>query len=212
MMVGMNADPSDVVMERLATLGLVIEWSTAMENTLRGAFCSLVGSKLAAVVAGGQSAAWLIGQCRALTDAHTELTDSARKAIKDALDLCEAANVRRNVLVHGIKLPGPADSFMTARSRPRTHLPAAQSWTRAELLEAAMIIAEADSSLFAAMQDAVGKELMRIGGLLTQEHHMRQWELRQERARLSLSEQRGCSTDQVSDEDVWTWIADKEKQ
>ena len=211
-MVGMSADPSDAVIERLVTLGLVIEWSTAMEDTLRGAFCSLVGSKLAAVVTGGQSAAWLIGQCRALADAHIELTNSARKTIKNALDLCEVANVRRNVLVHGIKYRRPADGFMTSRSRPRTHLPVAQSWTRAELLEAAVIIADADSSLFAAMQDAVGKELMRVGGLLAQEHYRRQWKLRQEQARLSLAEERGCSTDEIPYEDVWIWIEDKGKR
>jgi hypothetical protein len=85
-------------------------------------------------------------------------------------------------------------------------------WTRAELLDAAMMIADADSSLFVAMQDAVGEELMRVGGLLTEEHYSRQWELSQEQARLSLAEERGCSTDEISDEDVWTWIEDKKKQ
>jgi hypothetical protein len=75
-----------------------------------------------------------------------------------------------------------------------------------------VIIADADSSLFAAMQDAVGKELMRIGGLLAQKHYRRQWKLRQEQARLSLAEERGCSTDEISYEDVWICIEDKGKR
>ena len=42
--------------ERRAALGLVIEWAAIMEEILRFSFCSLVGSKYAAVVAGGQGA------------------------------------------------------------------------------------------------------------------------------------------------------------
>jgi hypothetical protein len=43
--------------ERLRVLGLLALRSCKLEDELRGAFCSLVGSKYAAVVAGGQAIA-----------------------------------------------------------------------------------------------------------------------------------------------------------
>jgi hypothetical protein len=51
----------------LVALGKVSESGTTMEWVLRLAFQCLVGSKYAAVVAGGQPVGWLIAQCIALT-------------------------------------------------------------------------------------------------------------------------------------------------
>jgi hypothetical protein len=46
--------PAAVQSQRRAALDLVIEWAAIMEEILRISFCSLVGSKYTAVVAGGQ--------------------------------------------------------------------------------------------------------------------------------------------------------------
>jgi hypothetical protein len=98
----MSSDPvKDMQTQRLLALGTVITVSGAMEDVLRDAFCALVGSKFAAVVAGGQGADWLIGYCRALVEAHVELPEASRNSVKDALQLCRSANERRNQLVHG---------------------------------------------------------------------------------------------------------------
>lgn len=59
-----DPDPMNILTTRLAALGQVIESSAFMEYTLRNAFCSLVDSKYAAIVAGGQSVNWLIEQCK----------------------------------------------------------------------------------------------------------------------------------------------------
>ena len=53
-----------------------------MEMLLRRAFCGLVGSKFAAVVAGGQGADWLIQQCRALTGEHHAVSNGSTKTIR----------------------------------------------------------------------------------------------------------------------------------
>jgi hypothetical protein len=68
-----DPDPMNILTTRLAALGQVIESSAFMEYTLRNAFCSLVDSKYAAIVAGGQSVNWLIEQCKALADVHHDM-------------------------------------------------------------------------------------------------------------------------------------------
>jgi hypothetical protein len=72
-------------------LGSVIIASGVMEDLLRDAFCALVGSKFAAVVAGGQGADWLIGYCESLVKAHMELPEVSRESVMAALQLSERA-------------------------------------------------------------------------------------------------------------------------
>src|SRR5580698_4712747 len=98
--------PAAVQSERRAALGLVIEWSAIMEEILRTSFCSLVGSKYAAVLAAGQGAEWLVESCKAVVKVHREISDDEKGAIKAALDQCSAVNKRRNTLVHGVKAAG----------------------------------------------------------------------------------------------------------
>ena len=125
-----NADVAsegqDVITARLLALGQVIEWSASMENILRSAFCSLVGSKYAAILAGGQTADGLIEDCKALAQAHHEMSPEHRAAILGALERCKAANQRRNVLVHGVKTASRATdgALQTIRSRRRSNVPA----------------------------------------------------------------------------------------
>lgn len=98
-----DQSPAAVQSERRAALGLVIEWAAIMEEILRAGFCSLVGGKYAAVVAGAQGAEWLLENCKAVAKVHREICDDDKAATITALDRCSAANKRRNTLVHGVK-------------------------------------------------------------------------------------------------------------
>ena len=92
-MVGMSTELTDdewdaVLSDHLKALGLVTEVAASMEWSLRVAFCALVESKYAAVIAGGRSVNELIEDCRALVGVHHELTADQQAAIKDALTAC----------------------------------------------------------------------------------------------------------------------------
>jgi hypothetical protein len=164
----------------MRSLGQVTHLSAVMDYTLRSAFCSLVGSKYAAVVAGGQGTDWLIRNCRAVAKVHRELTDAGRDAILEALDACEKANSQRNVLVHGIKTGVRADDgrMHTIRSRYGRHVPDVQAWSPDQVTLAVIALGQADQALFHAMQTAVSSEMSVIGDLLA-------WEEAQQRQALA---------------------------
>lgn len=124
--------------QRLTALGHVIELSVTMESRLREVFCALVGSKYAAVVAGGQTADWLIEQSKALADAHHEMPDAGRQAIKVALNRCKAANEQRNILAHSVAVGLRSDpAFRMVRSRRYTYDSDVRPFTLAEIRAAA---------------------------------------------------------------------------
>ena len=152
-----DQSPAAVQSERRAALGLVIEWAAIMEEILRTSFCSLVGSRYAAVVAGGQGAEWLLENCKAVAKVHREISDDEKAAIITALDRCSAANKRRNTLVHGVKAAGRATdgSFHTLRSRRGKHVYLREPWTVAETAEAAAALREASASLAEAVEDSL---------------------------------------------------------
>jgi hypothetical protein len=174
---GVTREPDDVITARLISLGSVMESSAFMEYTLRNAFCSLVGSKYAAIVAGGQPVSWLIEQCRALTDAHRAMPRQHREAIKAALERCRAANERRNHLVHGVKTASRAGGSApgTVKSRSGTRTPAVQTWTPDTIREAARELLQADLALSGAMENAVSPKLMVIGDAFGPEEQRRPW-------------------------------------
>lgn len=169
----MTSKPDDIITARLISLGSVIESSAFMEYTLRNAFCSLIGSKYAAIVAGGQTASWLIDQCQALTDAHRDMPRQHREAIRAALERCRTANERRDRLVHGVKTASrvPDSALGTAQSRNRTRTPAVRTWTPDTIHEAARELLQADLALFGAMENAVSPRQMVIGDVLGGEDH-----------------------------------------
>jgi hypothetical protein len=171
----MATELPDVLSDRLQALGLIVEFSATLEFTLRSAFCSLVGSKYAAVVAGGQPLVWLIEQCKALADANLEIHAVQRQDIKDALKLCREANERRNDLVHGVKTSSRVSdgSLRTIRSRRMTIEPKIEPWTPATIRELAGQLVNADSMLMGAMQRAVSDELMVIDQALAWEQQRR---------------------------------------
>lgn len=171
----MTSEAPDVITARLVTLGKVIEWSASMETILRSAFCSLVGSKYAAILAGGQTADGLIEDCKALAHAHHEMRPEHRDAILAALERCKAANQRRNVLVHGVKTASRATdgALQTVRSRRRSHISVKESWTPETISQAAGELLQAGLELFGAMQNAVSPEVMVMDDALAWEDRRR---------------------------------------
>jgi hypothetical protein len=141
--------------QRLINLGLLTVRSAKLEEDLRDAFCNLVGSKYAAVVAGGQAASWLIDQCQALLKANLEIADSHKQAMREALEQSKIATEQRNTLIHGVKfslLPG-AD-VVTHRSRRGTFEPTTEYWSDDAIRGVVSRISAARSALNDAVGDA----------------------------------------------------------
>jgi hypothetical protein len=159
----MSSEPVDYMRtERLLALGSVLIAAGALEDLLRDAFCALVGSKFAAVVAGGQGADWLIGYCKALVEAHMELPEASKESVKAALQLCRSANERRNRLVHGAKTVSSQQdgTFQVHRSSRHQYKLHVEPWTPAQIGDVAEALGHAHEKLFTAMLDAVGPEDM----------------------------------------------------
>lgn len=169
---GMAEKPSTVD-DYMAALGRIVVSSATMEQVLREAFCVLVGSKFAAIVAGGQAVAWLIDQCEALNDAHGELPEATRQAIRDELRLCRDANSRRNDLVHGLKVPVEM-GLETMRGRRYTYALVAKTWKLSEIRAVSRALAVAAFGLHAAVVSAFGPNVMEIGEALRQEDRIKQ--------------------------------------
>jgi hypothetical protein len=149
----------------VTALGRVVVSSATMEGLLREAFCSLVGGRFAAIVAGGQAVAWLIDQCEALTDAHKELPGASREAIRCALRLCREANGLRNDLVHGLKAPSEV-GLDTFRSRKNTDTFTVKTWTLSEIHAVSRGLAVAGFDLHAAIMTAFDSDVVDIAETL----------------------------------------------
>jgi hypothetical protein len=147
---------------QMRLLGQIIYWSATLESTLRSAFCSLVGSKFAAIVAAEMPASQLIDLCKALTNAHREMSEPHRAAILEALKLCKSANEKRNILVHAVKTGVAANdgSFQTIKPRRKDYKTTVGHWTPQTLTAACQELAQADLNLFGALQAAVSSEIM----------------------------------------------------
>lgn len=99
----MATDAND---RRLIALGRIVEEAATLEMALRSAFCALVGSKYAAVVAAGQNSAWLLERSQDILKVHREIQDDKRKELREALIECKAANTQRN-MIHNVWGYGP---------------------------------------------------------------------------------------------------------
>jgi hypothetical protein len=171
---GMAEKPATVD-DYMTALGAIVVSSATMEQLLRESFCALVGSKFAAIVAGGQAVAWLIDQCEALNDAHRELPEATRQAIRDELRLCRDANSRRNDLVHGLKVPVEM-GLETMRSRKNTYALVAKTWKLSEIRAVSRALAVAGFGLDAAVVSAFGLNVREVGQVLRQEDRITQQE------------------------------------
>ena len=146
----------------LVALGKTTEAGTVMELVLRLAFCGLVGSKYAAVVAGGQSVSWLIDQCIALANINREMTEDSRRSLRAALMECKEASRQRNALIHGGKAPLPDGRILTSLSRRHTHLPHEDSWTLETIETVSDAILKAARELVKAIEDGLSLDVLAV--------------------------------------------------
>ena len=144
----------------LVALGNITERSVAMEWVLRLAFCCLVGSKYAAIVAGGQSASWLIDQCDALTQANREITEESRTQLRATLSACRSASQQRNTLIHGEKAPLTDGRIITSLSKRRTHIAREDSWTLETIEGISDAIGNAALGLYEAIEESLSLDLL----------------------------------------------------
>lgn len=146
----------------LVALGKITESGTVMEWVLRLAFRCLVGSKYAAVVAGGQSASWLIEQCTALTNINREITEDSRRSLRTALSECKEASSKRNALIHGAKAPVPGGQIITSLSKPHTHLAREVSWTLESIEAVSDALLSAALKLVKAVEDGLSMDVSAV--------------------------------------------------
>ncbi len=115
---GMERVPKD---EHLLAIGRVAQASSSLEMYLRILFCTLVDSKYAAIVAGGQSANWLIENSTAVFNVHSDLGEDDRAIFKDLLIGASAAYRSRNRYIHDAWVTGSNRDFPQLRSKPKSY-------------------------------------------------------------------------------------------
>ena len=88
---------------------------------LRILFCTLVDSKYAAIVAGGQSANWLIENSTAVANVHSDLGEDDRAIFKDLLIRASAAYRARNRYIHDTWVTGSNGDLSQLRSKSKSY-------------------------------------------------------------------------------------------
>jgi hypothetical protein len=147
---------------RYAALGQVVEAAAVMEIALRMAFCVLIGSDYAAVVAGGQETHWLIENCDTIARHHADLSMTQRGTIRAALQACRDANRDRNRLVHDAWGTGPDGTPAALRGGQGSYGITGRTWTPAAICTARDAIVDAQRVLLAAVEEALGTTRMRL--------------------------------------------------
>jgi hypothetical protein len=146
------------VADELQALGRVIQAASRFEHELGQAFCALVGSKYAAVLIGGKTSGQLIEDCRALTKAQHELSESAKTAITTALNHCREANKERNRLVHDMWASGPGGASHQLRRERSGYDLAPRSVTLEEISATVNGLTSSAVELNSALLDNMGPE------------------------------------------------------
>ncbi len=168
----MTLDAETVVQRwqsQLVSVGMIVNQAAMLDRVLEQAFCALVGSKYAALVASGQNTSWLTEHCKVLADAHAELPESARQAIAEALKACSAAAGQRNSLVHSIVMGGGLDVVMAVKGARKSHKVTVTQWTLDEIRGVADKLIRAEHALAGAAESAFGSDWMRFWEQLRRE-------------------------------------------
>jgi hypothetical protein len=152
--------------ERFEALGQVVERAAVMEIALRIAFCTLVGGRYAAVIAGSQETHWLIENCDAVVRQHDELPAGQRDAIRAALQACRQANRDRNRLVHEAWGTGVPAAPSVLQSVCHGYRMAGRDWTIAQIRDAAAAISGAQQALLTAIEAAFPPGCLEAAGQL----------------------------------------------
>jgi hypothetical protein len=155
--------------DRYSALGQVVETAAVMEISLRMAFCALLGSKYAAVVARSQETHWLIENCEALARHHQELREGPRDAIRQALRACRQANRDRNRLVHDAWSTEGEGTPAAIHSTRRSYQITGRPWTAGDITTVTGAIITAQRQLLTALEDALGAEHLQVAQRLLAE-------------------------------------------
>jgi len=165
-------ESSDTNDATLTALGRVVQAASMLDQELRTAFCALMGTKYAAVVAGGQSTGWLVETCEALTKVHQRLSDEHRRKLLALLTDCRQASERRNRLVHDVWAGGPEGPALV-RSRKHRHDLEIQPETLAETEALARTLNGTSVRLEALLTDALGPDAIVLEVQLRWEDYVR---------------------------------------
>jgi hypothetical protein len=141
--------------------GIVLE-SAYMERVLRASFSALTGSKYVAAIDGRMAAHALIEDCHRIARVHTEIPEAARNALAEALDACDAANRKRNRVIHdawAYRSDGPMATIQSQRDSREVTITVP---TIGELTEMGGQIGQAAASLAVALTGALGADSLRI--------------------------------------------------
>jgi hypothetical protein len=156
-----DVDVDDVTDLQSALGGVVLE-ASYLERVLRAAFAALVGSKYAPVVDGHLTAHNLIETCESVAEVHTDLGDEQRARLAEALRACNAANTKRNRVIHDAWALRPGGVTVTLQASRRTQDVAVTARTLSELWQIADELGKAANDLAAAVTAAFGPDGMRV--------------------------------------------------
>jgi hypothetical protein len=141
--------------------GIVID-SAYLEQVLRASFGALTGSKYAAAIDGRMMAHALIEDCRHITKVHTGIEESARAGLMESLDACDAANRKRNRVIHDAWAYRAGDVMITLQDQRDPQDVTIVAGTIDELTDLARQIRAAAANLAAAVTSALGAGSLRI--------------------------------------------------
>jgi hypothetical protein len=136
-----------------------------MEIALRMAFCVLIGSDYAAVVAGGQETHWLLDNCEAIVRHRDDLSEAQRETIRAGLRACRDANRDRNRLVHDAWGTGPDGAPASLHGGQGSYQITGRAWTTPEIRAVAEAISGAQRALLAAIEETLDSGRVRAAAL-----------------------------------------------
>lgn len=166
----MLSDAQDVNVDEISDLqralgGVVLE-ASSMERVLREAFAALVGSKYASVVDGHLTAHNLIETCEHVAEVHTDIGPEAKAQFDEALRACNAANTKRNRVIHDAWALRPGGVMSAPPASSRGSDVAVPARTLGELWQVADDLTKAADDLTAAVTAAFGPDGMHVDGQL----------------------------------------------
>jgi hypothetical protein len=141
--------------------GIVLE-SAYLERMLRSSFTALTGSKYAAAIDGRMTAHALIEDCQRIARVRTDLPEAVRSALAEALDACDAANRKRNRVIHDAWAYRPDDLMVTLQADRDSRDVAVVASTVEQVTVVARQIGAAAAALAAALTSALGPDSLRI--------------------------------------------------
>jgi hypothetical protein len=185
-MTRMVGDPHKIIERNdilMMKLGKVTQQSALLDQGLEVAFCALVGSKYAVIIASSQNSDWLNRHCVGLVNAHRELSEDQRTALMAALKQCSKAAAQRNELVHAIFAAGSDTNYLRVKGGRATHTVTVALEPLWKFDDVISDLVGADHTLRLALTRAFGAEPLKLWTQLRMEdHELRRAALPQPRA------------------------------